>query len=110
MALFLDLDQKQQTAVYSLLKEQADLRQAKIAVFKEKRKEGVKLTSDDKFKMQNDRLDEQIKNKAAMKNLLSKEQFEKFEKANMRKRQAMNKKGRSKGHGERSPRSQKHKN
>ena len=109
MALFLDLNQNQQNEVHSLLTEQAELRQAKIAAFKEKRKEGVELTKEDKFRMQNDRLDAQIKNKAAMKNILSKEQFEKFEKANMRKRQAMNKKGGSKRKGERSERSGKHK-
>ncbi len=109
MTLFLDLDQNQQKEIYNLLKEQTELRQSKMAAFKEKRKEGVELTSDDKFQMQNDQLDQQIKNKAAMKNLLSKEQFEKFEKASKRKRQAMNKKRGSKGQGDRSGRPERHK-
>ena len=112
MTLFLDLNQQQRKEVHSLIKDQADLRQSKRAAFKEKRKEGVELTSDQKFQMQNDRLDQQIKNKAAMKSILSKDQFEKFEKANMRKRQAMSKKGESKRKGlrEHSGRSAKNKN
>ena len=111
MTMFLDLNQQQQKEVYNLLKEQGDLRQSKRAEFREKRKEGVELTSDEKFQMQNAQLDQQIKNKAIMKNILSKDQFEKFEKANMRKRQAMHKKMESKGKGKRehSNRSEKHK-
>ena len=111
MTLFLDLNQQQQKEVYNLLKEQADLRHSTMAAFKEKRTEGVELTSDEKFQMQNNRLDQQIKNKTAMKNILSKDQFEKFEKANMRKRQVMNKKMESKGKGKRehSNRSEKNK-
>ena len=101
MTLFLDLNQQQQKEVYSLMKEQADVRQSKRAAFKEKRKAGVELTNDDRFKMQNDQLDQQIKNKAAMKSILSKDQFVKFEKANMRNRQAMSKKRESKGKGNR---------
>ena len=97
MTLFLDLNQQQQKEVYNLLKEQVDLRHSTMAAFKEKRTEGVELTSDEKFQMQNNRLDQQIKNKAAMKNILSKDQFEKFEKANMKKRQVINKKMESKG-------------
>jgi hypothetical protein len=111
MALALDLDDQQQKAVYALVKEQADARKAKMATFKEKRKEGTQLTSDEKFQMQSDMLDQQLKNKAAMKKILSKEQFEKFEKASHRNKQAMHKKmeSRKKGKREHAKKSEKNK-
>lgn len=79
MALHLDLDENQQKAVYKLMKKNADERQKKRDDFKQKKQNGVQLTNDEKFQLQNDRLDRQLEHKAAMKKILTKEQFEKWE-------------------------------
>ena len=92
MALHLDLDKNQQAAVYELMKKNADERQLKREEFSEKRQKGDALTNDERFQIQNDRLDNQLEQKAAMKDILSKEQFEKWEKVNMTKNRNAKKK------------------
>ena len=96
MALHLDLDKNQQAAIYELMKKNADERQLKREEFREKRQKGDALTNDERFQIQNDRLENQLEQKAAMKDILSKEQFEKWEKVNRTKnRNAKKKKGKS---------------
>ena len=65
MTLDLDLNESQQTKIYQLNLENANAR---------------KMTSDDRFVMQNKMLDHQIAQKKKMKSILTNEQFEKWEK------------------------------
>ena len=96
MALHLDLDKNQQATVYELMKKNADERKIKREEFREKRQKGDALTNDERFQNQNDRLENQLEQKAAMKNILSEEQFEKWEKVNRTKnRNAKKKMGKS---------------
>ena len=80
MTLELDLNTSQQKEVYELMKTSAEERKNAMAERKESKQSGVELTSDQKFAMQNNRLDKMIAHKAAMKNILSKDQYEKWEK------------------------------
>jgi len=81
MTLALDLDKNQETAVYGLMKENIAERQNAMAEMKKRKESGTKPTNDEKFEIQNNRLDKMIAHKAAMKKILSKEQFEKWEKS-----------------------------
>lgn len=80
MTLDLDLNTSQQKEVFELIKKSAEERKNAMAERKENKQSGVELTSDQKFAIQNSRLDKMIAHKAAMKNILSKEQYEKWEK------------------------------
>jgi len=79
MILHFDLDKNQQKAVYNLKKKQAEERQKNVRNLKQSREKGVRLTSDERFQFQNNRLDRQLENKAKMKKILTKYQFEKWE-------------------------------
>jgi hypothetical protein len=92
MAVYLDLDKNQQVAVYELMKKNTDDRLLKREEFREKRQNGAALSNDERFQIQNDRLDNQLEQKAAMKNILSKQQFEKWEKVKMAKNRNTKKK------------------
>lgn len=93
LALQLDLDKQQQAAVYEIMKKNADERQLKSTELREKRKQGVELSNEERFQIQNERLEHQLEQKAAMKSILSQEQYEKWEKSGMaKKRNARSKK------------------
>ena len=79
MKLDLDLNDKQATEVKGILTKQAEKRESKRAEMEAKRKEGQKPSKDDRFKMKNAMLDEQIAQKAEMKKILNAEQFAKWE-------------------------------
>ena len=79
MKLDLDLNDKQATEVKGILTKQAEKREAKRTEMEAKRKEGQKPTKDDRFKMKNAMLDEQIAQKAEMKKILNADQFIKWE-------------------------------
>lgn len=81
MTLALDLDKNQETAVYSLMKENIAERQNAMTEIKKRKESGSKPTNDEKFNMQNNRLDKMIAHKTAMKKILTKDQFEKWEKS-----------------------------
>lgn len=81
MTLKLDLDKNQETAVYNLMKENAADRKNAKAEMQKRKESGTKPTNEEKFEMQNARLDKMIAHKASMKTILSKEQFEKWEKS-----------------------------
>lgn len=79
MTLDLDLNNKQQKEVKSILLDKAKNREAKFAAFKNNKEKGQKLSADEKFEMKTKMLDEQILMKAQMKKTLSAEQFNKWE-------------------------------
>ena len=80
LALSLDLDANQQKSVAKLMKAQADNRKKMRDQFQQNKQDGVKLTNDEKFELQNNRLEKQLEHKAAMKKILNDEQFEKWSK------------------------------
>lgn len=87
MTLKLDLDAKQQNEISALLLDQAKMRQSKKeAYLKSKdKKEKKAFTKDERFKMANARLDQQIEMKKKMKSILSTDQYEKWGKMNERR-------------------------
>lgn len=80
MTLALDLSARQQKEITPLLSAQINDREAHQKQRMENRKTGKRPTSDELFAMQNKRLDNQIAFKNRMKDILDKEQFERFEK------------------------------
>lgn len=80
MTLALDLSEKQQNEILPLLKVQATQRKAAMEKRKEMRKNKTKPTADEIYAMKSKQLDNQIAFKKKMKDILDKEQFEKFEK------------------------------
>ena len=84
MTLHLDLDDKQQKEMSAVLLKQAKLRQSKREAYFEsmKKEEKKSLSKEERFKMANERLDNQIETKKTMKTILSIEQFDKWEKMN----------------------------
>lgn len=94
LTLELDLNEAQQDQVYQLALQNATMRKAKKEAM-QKRKESddfEKPTADERYKMQNARLEHQIAQKEKMKKILSAEQYAKWEK--MREKQ----KGHAKKH------------
>ncbi|QWX83084.1 hypothetical protein H0I23_11540 [Cellulophaga sp. HaHaR_3_176] len=82
MTLALDLNESQQTKIYNLNLDNAKVRKAKMEEFKTLRKsdENKRLSSDERYKKESEMLDHKIAQKEKMKSILSKEQFEKWEK------------------------------
>ncbi|MFT6796286.1 MAG: protein CpxP [Maribacter sp.] len=78
MTLALDLSQNQQKEVASILLAHAELRKTKQEQRKAKRDEDTKPTKEERFAMQNERLDYMIAHKAEMKKLLTEVQFSKW--------------------------------
>ena len=76
MTLELDLDEKQQKQVETLLVQQEEKRDAMRA----QRKEGKKPTKEEMYALKSKMLDEQIAFKKEMKSILNDEQYVKFEK------------------------------
>jgi hypothetical protein len=87
MTLALDLSEKQQNQIAPLIKAKATERKAAMEKRKEMKKNGTKPTADEIYAMKNKQLDNKIAFKNKMKDILSKEQFEKFEKMAKRKMQ-----------------------
>ena len=85
MTLDLDLNETQQTKMKSLLASNAAERKTKMEAYKAQKESGKKLTSEERYKMQNERLDHQIAQKNEMKQLLNDEQYAKWEKMQHRK-------------------------
>lgn len=86
MTLALDLNVSQQSKIKSILTEDAKTRKSKMEDFKARKEEGKKMTADEKYTIQNTRLDYQIAQKNEMKSILTAEQFSKWEKMNHRKK------------------------
>ncbi len=101
MTLALDLTEAQQKQMQKVHLEEATSRMAKMEEMKGKRQSGemTKPTSEERYAMQTSRLDQRIAQKSRMKQLLSQEQFEKWEKMQHRKGHHMRKgKYGTKGH------------
>lgn len=80
MALALDLTEKQQNQIKPLVMAQATKRKDFMEKMKIRKESNQKPTSDELFAMKNQQLDNQIAMKNNMQQILTKEQFEKFEK------------------------------
>ncbi|MET7030557.1 DUF4890 domain-containing protein [Sediminicola luteus] len=87
MTLALDLNEAQQKQLQKINLDQATSRKEKMDEMKEKRESGemTKPSSEERYAMQTSKMDKQIAHKAQMKQLLSKEQYEKWEKMDRRK-------------------------
>ncbi len=87
LTLALDLSASQQRDIQKLNEENAQLRKEKMQARKMARTEqGAKdLSTDEKFDKQVEHLDRAIAHKAKMKNILTEEQYVKWEKIQMKK-------------------------
>lgn len=79
MTLHLDLTTKQQEEIEKIVLENAKKQAVKRAEMQAKRADGKTPNAEERFQMQNQRLDNQIAMKAELKKILSKEQMEKWE-------------------------------
>lgn len=81
MTLNYDLTKSQQDEIYKLNLENAKAKKDMMESLKAKKESGEwqKPSSEERYKMMNDRLDHQIAVKAKMKNILTKEQYSKWE-------------------------------
>ncbi|WP_299323262.1 hypothetical protein [uncultured Maribacter sp.] len=96
MTLALDLNESQQSKIKTILTEDATARKAKMEERKANKEDGKKvLTADEKYAMQNERLDHQIARKEQMKSILNTDQYEKWVKMDGRKK--MRGKGKNRG-------------
>lgn len=86
MTLELDLNTSQQKSIQKLNLENAKAMKAKMEARKAAKENGdaEKPSQEDRVKMMNERLDEQIALKAKMKDILNAEQYEKWEKSQKR--------------------------
>lgn len=101
MTLDLDLNSNQQKEVKALLLEEAKKREAIKKEMNARTEEERKLTSDEKYKKQLEKLDNQIELKAKMKKILSPEQMSKWEEhQSQRKEKIDNAKRKAKKHRE----------
>lgn len=96
MTLALDLSEKQQDQIMPLIKAQATAKKEIMAKRKAMKESNSKPSVDEVFTMKSKILDDQIAMKTKMKEILKKEQFEKFEKMaktrRMRNQKMMSKK------------------
>jgi len=102
MALNLDLTEKQQKAVYKLMKKNAEERTTLRDERQANRQNGKTLSQDERFELANTRADKQIAHKAEMKKILTPVQFDKWQQsrkgfANNKGR--MSKRGKNRGNG-----------
>jgi len=79
MTLHLDLTTKQQEEIKKIVLENAKKQAAKRTEMQAKRADGKTPTTEERFQMQNQRLDNQIAMKVELKKILTKEQMEKWE-------------------------------
>ncbi len=88
MALSLDLSSVQQKQILKINKKQATIRKKRMEMYKTMKESSTKPTSDERFKMINERLDNQLVFHKEMKNILTESQFEQWN--NFQKRKMMN--------------------
>ena len=79
MTLGLDLSEKQQSQIKPLINSQAAARKVTMESRKENRATNKKPSADEIYAMKSAQLDNQIAFKNKLRNILNKEQFEKFE-------------------------------
>ncbi len=87
MALALDLTAEQQQKVKAIHLENAELRKNKIEERKDKKEQGErkKLTADERFAIENARLDRQLAQQAKMKEILTDAQYLQWKKISLLK-------------------------
>lgn len=85
LTLALDLSSSQQQQILALNTATAKDRKQKMEARKAKMEKKEKPTADEKYAMLNERMDAKIAHKQKMKQILSKEQYEKWEKMHARK-------------------------
>lgn len=90
MTLALDLTPAQQSKIMVLNQKMAAERTARMEKHRSMRGSGNTLTSEERFKMQNEILDIQIKNQEEMKKILNKDQFEQWKNMRTHKAKKMN--------------------
>ncbi len=78
LTLALDLTPAQQSKMMVVTQRMAAERSAKIEKRKAMRSSGKTLTPEERYKMQNEMLDIQIKNQAEIKKILNKDQYEQW--------------------------------
>jgi protein CpxP len=93
MTLALDLNDKQQKDIQQLLLEKSKQREILRQQHLAHRQAGQKLTADERFALRNTILDEKIEMKAAMKKILTPEQFAKLEQMKKASHQKITKRG-----------------
>ena len=99
MALRLDLTEAQQKEIKVIHFDQAKARKTEMEARNKMREENIetKLSKDDRFNRANSQLDKKLAEKAKMKSILSKEQFEKWERGNIMKGKQRTKMGKKEG-------------
>lgn len=99
LTLALDLSQRQQEQVMKISLEQAEMRKAKKEERKARKSSGEqkKPTADERFAMENARLDSQIAHHQKMKDVLNEEQYQTWKKLKLLKRKNGKKKMQEKG-------------
>lgn len=78
MTLSLNLTDKQQKQIYPLLLQSIEKRDKKMAEIKAKREKGEKLSADERFELQNDRLENQIAMQKDLEKILTPEQMKTY--------------------------------
>ena len=91
LTLELDLSAQQQKEIAKIVEQKQKKREAMRTELQTKRAAEKKLTSDEKFVLKRNMLDEQIAHKNEMKKILTPEQFEKWEKMSKHKKNNMKK-------------------
>lgn len=91
LTLELDLTAQQQKEIAKIVEQKQMKREAMRNEIKTKKAEEKKLTSDEKFVLKRNMLDEQIAHKSEMKKVLTPEQYEKWEKMSSYKKNEMKK-------------------
>ncbi len=81
MALDLDLSATQQSQILKINKKRVDEHKAKMKTYKAMKEDGTKPTSDERFKMMNDKLDSQLAHQAEIKKILNKDQYDSWKKS-----------------------------
>jgi len=92
MTLTLDLSEKQQQEIKPLFLARAKKRKEAMEARKTAKKEQKRPTADKIYKMQMDRLNDMIAMKNSMKEILNKDQFEKYQKLKKKRKNLVMKK------------------
>lgn len=96
MTLALDLTANQQSKLQEMFTKNATERKAMMEAHKARRESGESLSDEEKFAIQNERLDNQIAHKEEMKAILDDAQYTKWQK--MRAKRAKHIKGKGRQH------------
>ena len=89
MTMDLSLNETQKKEMGKLIAEQSSKREAAMAERKASKEKGVKLSADERFKMQNQRLDEEASMKEKIQKVLTADQFKKWEEMKKEKKEHM---------------------